>query len=75
MMECTYVHVMSNMMNISAGKNMHFFDSNFKPLYQSKCCRDLIDNRAGAPIFVLGDKDREKKLSLRYALKEFFVGL
>ena len=40
-----------------------FFYSNFKPLYQSKCCRDLIDNRAGAPIYVLRIKiDRKRSI-------------
>ena len=43
-------------------KNHAFvYESNFKPLHQTKCCGFLIDNRADAPICVLEDKDREKK--------------
>ena len=60
MMECTYVHVMSNLINISVGQNMQLFYSNFKPLHQSKCCGARIDNKAFALICVLEDKDREK---------------
>ena len=59
-MECTYVHVMSNLINKSVFKNAFFNDSYFKPLHQSKCWGDIIDNRADAPICVLEDKDREK---------------
>ena len=52
---------------------MHIFnDSHFKPLHQSKCCGDLIDNRVDAPICVLEDKDREKNINLRHALKKCF---
>ena len=51
------------------------YDSNFKPLHQSKCYGALIDNRSDAPIFVLEDKYREKNINLRYALREFFGGL
>ena len=60
---------MSNLNNTSVGKNMHFYDSHFKTLHQSKICGALIDNRADAPIYVLEYKDREKKLNLRHALK------
>ena len=60
-MECTYVHVISNLMNMSVGQNMQFdYDSHFKHLHQSKCCEALMDNRADTPICVLEDKDREK---------------
>ena len=35
-------------------KHAFGYDGNFKPLNQSKCCGDIIDNRADAPICVLG---------------------
>ena len=64
------------MMNTSVEKKHAFvYESHFKPLHQSKYCGALIDNRADAPICVLEDKDREKNLNLRYALKEFFGGM
>ena len=76
MVECTYVHVMSNLINTSVVEKVHFLnDSHLKPLHQSKCCEDLIDDRSDTPIFVLEDKYREKNLILRYALREFFGGL
>ena len=56
-------------------KNAFVYDIHFKPFHQSKCCGYLIDNRADATIFVLEDKDREKNINLRYALREFFGGL
>ena len=74
-MECTYVHVMSNLNNTSVGKNMHFYDSHFKTLHQSKICGALIDNRADAPICALEGKDRETKKKFRHALIELFCGL
>ena len=49
-------------------KHAVFYDSHFKPLHQSKCCGDLIDNRADAPICVLGDKDRKTRKKLRHYL-------
>ena len=42
-------------------KHEFFNDSYFKPLHQSKRCRDLIDNRVDAPICVLEDKYIETK--------------
>ena len=39
-------------------KHAFVYDSNFKPLHQSKGCGALIDNRSDAPICVLEDKDR-----------------
>ena len=39
-------------------KHAFVYDSHFKPLYQSKCCGDLLDNWSGSPIFVLEHKDR-----------------
>ena len=51
------------------GKHAFFYNSHFKTLHQSKCCEDLIDNRADAPIFVLEYKDTEGKLDLRHARK------
>ena len=39
-------------------KHAFVYDSNFKPLHQSRCCGDLIENRADAPIFVLEYKYR-----------------
>ena len=53
-------------------KHAFVYYSHFKPLNQSKCCGDVIDNRADAPICVLEDKDREAKEKLRYTLIEFF---
>ena len=53
-MESTYVHVQSNLMNISVIQNMYFFDSYIKPLHQPECYGDIIDNRADAPIFFGG---------------------
>ena len=50
-------------------KHEFIYYSNFKPLHQSKCCGNLIDNRADAPICDLEDKYRDKNLNLRYALK------
>ena len=50
-------------------KHEFVYDSHFKPLHQSKCCVDPIDNKADAPICVLNYKDRDKNLNLRYALK------
>ena len=50
------------------------YDSHFKPLHQSKCCGDLIDNRDDAPILVLEDNDKDTKLNLRHALKRIFGG-
>ena len=73
-MECTYLNVMSNLINISVGQNKLFL-SQFKPYHQSKSCGGIIDNRAGAPICVLEDKDREKKLNLIHAFNKIFGGL
>ena len=56
-------------------KHAFIYESNFKPLHQSKCCGALIDNRADALIFVLEDKEKETKEILRYALIELFGGL
>ena len=39
-------------------KHEFVYDSHFEPLHQTKCCGVLIDNRADAPICVLGDKYR-----------------
>ena len=55
-------------------KHEFVYESNFKPFHQSQCCGDLIDNRDDAPIFVLEDNDKETKLNLRHALKDFFGG-
>ena len=55
-------------------KHAFFYDSHFKTLYQSKCCGDIIDNRADATIFVLEDNDIHTKLNLRHALENFFCG-
>ena len=67
-----YVYVKSDEYNCWT-KHDFIYDSHFKPLHQTKCCGVLIDNRADAPICVLEDKDRGKKM--RHALKEFFGGL
>ena len=56
-------------------KHAFIYDSHFKPLHQSKCCGAIIDNRSDAPICVLEDKDIEKNLNLRHALKELFGGM
>ena len=56
-------------------KYAFFYDSNFKPLHQSKYCGVLIDNRADSSICVLEDKDRESKKNLKHDLKELFGGL
>ena len=55
-------------------KNAFVYDSNFKPLHQTKCCGVLIDNRDDAHICVLEDKDGEPKKKLDDALKELFGG-
>ena len=55
-------------------KHAFFYDSHYKPLHQTKCCRVLIDNRADAPICILEDKDRESKKQLDHALTDFFGG-
>ena len=56
-------------------KHEFFYDSHFKPLYQSKCFGVLIDNRADAPICVLEDKYRGTKKKLRHPLIELFGGM
>ena len=53
-------------------KHAFIFDSHLKPLHQSNCCGDIIDNRADEPIFVLEDKEREININFRYALKYIF---
>ena len=50
------------------------YDSHFKPLHQSKCFGDIIDNIYDAPILVLEDKERETDLNLRHDLKVLFGG-
>ena len=37
-------------------KNAFVFDGHFKPLHQSKCCGDIVYNRADETICVLGDE-------------------
>ena len=65
---------MSKMLNATCGKSMHFYDSHYKPLHQTKCCGVLIYNRADEPIFVLEYKDRASKKQLDHSLKQFFGG-
>ena len=50
------------------GKHAFVYDSHIKPLHQSKCCRDLIDNISDAPICVLEDKDIKTNKKLIHAL-------
>ena len=66
---------MSNLINRTAGKNMHFYDIHFKPLHQSKCCGVLVNNRDDANIFVFEDKYISTNKTLGHALMEFFGGL
>ena len=54
-------------------KDAFVYDSHFKYFHQSEYCGDLIDNRAYAPVFVLRDNSREKKLNLKHPLKISFV--
>ena len=58
MMNFTYVQVQSDMKTIILIQNMHFNESHLKLLHQPKCCVYLIDNKAYAPIFVMGENDR-----------------
>ena len=53
-------------------KHSFVYDNHSKPFHQSKYCGGLIDNIEGAPICVLGCHDRETKLNLKHALKNFF---
>ena len=71
---CTY-NVKSDEYEFWKKYAFFFYDSNFKPLHQPKCCGVLIDNRADAPICVLEDNDIEAKNKLRHSLKELFGGL
>ena len=41
--------------------NSFVYDSHFKPLHQTKFCGFLIDNRAGAPIFVWRIKTEKQR--------------
>ena len=59
---------------VSAVVNALVYDSNYKPLHQTKCCGVLIDNRADTPIYVLEDNYRESNKQLDHALKELFGG-
>ena len=56
-------------------KHAFVYNIHFKPSHQSKCFGDLIDNEVNAPICVLGEYNRETKLSLKHSLKMFFGGL
>ena len=56
-------------------KHSFVYDSNFKPLHQTKYCWVLIDNTADVLIFVLEGEKRESKKNLKRARKEFFGGL
>ena len=67
-MEFTYVHVQSDMMNISVRQNMQLFMTFTSNHCMKKSCGDLIDNRADAPICVLEYNGRHTNLNLRYAL-------
>ena len=53
-------------------KHAFVFDSHFKPLHQSKCYGDLIDNIYDAPICVMEDKEIETKINLIHALQYLF---
>ena len=54
--------------------NEFFYNRNFKPLQQTKCCGVLIDNRADAPICILEDKYIESKKNWIMPLNNSLVG-
>ena len=56
-------------------KHEFLYESQFKPLHQSKYSGALIDNIADAPILVLEDKDIRRNINMRHALKCLFGGL
>ena len=58
MMECTYVHVQSDLINVSVRKNMHLFMTVTSKLFINQFFGDIVYNRAYAPIYVLNNNDR-----------------
>ena len=56
-------------------KTLFVYDSHFKCLHQTKCCWDLIDNRADAPSCVLDDIDIKTKLKIQTRSEIFLGGL
>ena len=51
------------------------YDSYFSKKVKSACCGAIIDNRAYAPIYVLEEKYRETKDTLKNMLRKFFEGI
>ena len=49
------------------------YDSHLKSFHEPKCYEGIIQNRLYAPIFVLEDNDRFKKLNLKHSLKKYLV--
>ena len=75
MMECTYVYVMSNMMNTSVGQKMHLFMTVISNLCINRNIVGLAFIIDMMHLFFFEDKNRETKKKSVYALIEFFGGL
>ena len=71
-----YVFICSVYSNILKEFTQHAFvyDSYFSTKLNGACHGAIIDNRRYAPIFVLEEKDRETKNTLKNMLRSFFQG-